>query len=464
MEEKTRQKEDIEWFYGQIRKYHQNERLPASDVPLQPANLKPTLRNYQRDAVHWMLYREGCLDHCVAHSSAEYRERTNLIEVFLDKMYVPVVLTKHNSPSNESPVTAKAFYNPFTSYVCWSKPSVPPLPSGGILCDEMGLGKTVETLSLILLNKKPIQEELQQHFVKDELVLEETNEESNEKVEPNESSSWEEIESDSNSSNDSEDIPSNRKRKKPGRGGSKNKKSKKNVSTKAIATNRIFRSRRARAASPCEFSTVQPNTSTAKETEIENGDEAQVSKRPQRKSAQISRMNSKAALDLIEKAIKTRNKRSGVKGGKKKPGQTYEALKILYDSSLSDYKYAEMAKCQPKFHGKFYETDIEVRECFECICGESNDGEWGMTVTTEVIKCSVCGSTQHMECVGFNQDVQALFEKLGRSYLCPHCQALETPFETKSTLIITPQSISHQWIKEIQRHVKDQRLNIMFYK
>ena len=87
-EEEARQKEDINWFYGQIKKYHQKEEQPPPDIPIQPSSLKPTLRQYQKDAVNWMLFREGCLDHCIAHSSEFYQNRVDFISAFLDKMYI----------------------------------------------------------------------------------------------------------------------------------------------------------------------------------------------------------------------------------------------------------------------------------------------------------------------------------------------------------------------------------------
>lgn len=442
LEEEAHQKEDIEWFYGQIRKYHKQETLPESDIPLQPMTLKPQLRPYQRDAVHWMLYREGCLSHLEAHSSTQYQQRVDLIEEFLSKMYIPVNLVR-----KEAGETVTAFYNPYTCYLTWKKPEVPKLSTGGILCDEMGLGKTVETLSLILLNKMPVPEELKEYLneLEPEEVAEKDAEAETQEVEAS-SSEWEDEESDSDS--DYQDLESPKKRRKSEKGRS-SKNLKKSPRTKQEFQPKLFR----RAASPCEFSTAMEEGPAV-------APEAPPSRRPARQSAVRARLTTKEALKKIEKDLKIKSGKKKGKSTAPSRGEKYKALKMLYECSLEEYKFSDRATVKPKFHGKFYDTDIEVRECFECICGET---EYGCP-KSEIVKCGVCGSSQHRKCVGYDFDIHKLFCKLGRAYQCPHCEALEKPFETKSTLIITPHSISHQWIKEIQRHVQAKRLNILFYK
>ncbi|CAL8087779.1 unnamed protein product [Orchesella dallaii] len=452
LELEARQKEDIAWFYGQIRKFHAQENLPPPQISLQPSSLKPTLRQYQRDAVHWMLYRECFFDNYIDHSPSAYLNGVNLTEAFLDKMFIPIELTKHvlsHKDSHKTPEIRKAFYNPFTAYICWNRPNVPPVPSGGILCDEMGLGKTVETLALILLNKKQVPEELEDYF----------NGKVEEEEEDDNSSSWEELPSsfETSDSSDSDDSNSNsRKRKKRGGLRSKAKKVKKSkqVIQKEQPT-RVLRNSRRRAASPCEFK-------VASEDEVE-GESSQSSSQSMSLTKPVaSTSTSITVADALSKKLKEIAK-PGVKKtrqGKAKPPKLFDAMKVIYDAALSEYRYADMAKCTPKFHGRFYEADLDTRECFECICG----GLEQSCRAQDIVKCSVCSSSQHAECVGFDRTLKMLFQRLGRSYLCPHCESLEAPFETKSTLIITPQSISHQWIKEIQRHVQNHRLNILFYK
>lgn len=148
MDEETKQKEDIAWFYGQLKKYHIQEVLPEPDFSIQPSCLVPILRSYQKDAVKWMLFREGVLNSSRANPqpSSSKAVHLDLIETFLQKMYTPVEI---EISVDEALELKPAFYNPYTGYVCWSKPTVSNVTTGGILADEMGLGKVSIFLSCI---------------------------------------------------------------------------------------------------------------------------------------------------------------------------------------------------------------------------------------------------------------------------------------------------------------------------
>ena len=49
-------------------------------------------------------------------------------------------------------------------------------------------------------------------------------------------------------------------------------------------------------------------------------------------------------------------------------------------------------------------------------------------------------------------------------YFCPHCWTLKDPVESGATLIVSPSAISYQWIEEIQKHIKDKNVRMLFYK
>ena len=49
-------------------------------------------------------------------------------------------------------------------------------------------------------------------------------------------------------------------------------------------------------------------------------------------------------------------------------------------------------------------------------------------------------------------------------YFCPHCWTLQEPVESGATVIVSPSSISYQWIEEIQKHIKHKNVRMLFYK
>lgn len=51
-------------------------------------------------------------------------------------------------------------------------------------------------------------------------------------------------------------------------------------------------------------------------------------------------------------------------------------------------------------------------------------------------------------------------------WLCPPCMSFTNfpPVQTKSTLIICPEPILHQWEEEIQKRVKQNTLKVLVYK
>lgn len=89
-----------------------------------PKRFLPTLCEYQKKSVLWLLRRE------------------------LEKESFPAYFDKLTAKDNETVV----YKHLFSRYIQAEPPEDLVLPPGGILADEMGLGKTVEMLALILLN------------------------------------------------------------------------------------------------------------------------------------------------------------------------------------------------------------------------------------------------------------------------------------------------------------------------
>ncbi|XP_037826721.1 E3 ubiquitin-protein ligase SHPRH-like isoform X1 [Lucilia sericata] len=89
-----------------------------------PSRFLPTLCEYQKKSILWLLKRE------------------------LDQESFPDFFEKLTAKDNETTV----YKHLYSRYILADPPDDLVLPPGGILADEMGLGKTVEMLALILLN------------------------------------------------------------------------------------------------------------------------------------------------------------------------------------------------------------------------------------------------------------------------------------------------------------------------
>ncbi|XP_063773959.1 E3 ubiquitin-protein ligase SHPRH isoform X2 [Pseudophryne corroboree] len=90
---------------------------------------------------------------------------------------------------------------------------------------------------------------------------------------------------------------------------------------------------------------------------------------------------------------------------------------------------------------------------FECICGGLRHPDM-----KDRVQCLQCHLWQHAECVNYKR------ENLGTTpFYCPHCLVAMKPVPTGATLIISPSSICHQWVDEINRHVRSSSLRVMVY-
>lgn len=124
-------------FFSNLREAHLSDVFSQS-IPndVQHVCLKPTLREYQANAVRWMVNREITKD----YFPSEYFEVVQVPE------YIEVFTEITNQYA--------CYYNPITNDLTFKQPQPILIPSGGILADEMGLGKTIEVLAMILLNKR----------------------------------------------------------------------------------------------------------------------------------------------------------------------------------------------------------------------------------------------------------------------------------------------------------------------
>ncbi|XP_074033441.1 E3 ubiquitin-protein ligase SHPRH isoform X2 [Leptinotarsa decemlineata] len=140
-----------------------------------------------------------------------------------------------------------------------------------------------------------------------------------------------------------------------------------------------------------------------------------------------------ASSILHDRSKKLKIPNNWVKTSSKK-SSTYVALKMWYDSILSDVSTTSSSAVD------------EDRVSIQCICGSrSEDG---------IIECDCCGKYQHRECLGYNKS-------LGR-YLCPQCWMDEPLLECGATLIVTPLTLRSQWSREICKHIRG-KLKVLQY-
>lgn len=118
----TQSGSNYEDLYDLLRERQMSIVRPKHDV--QHPLLRPRLREYQKEAVGFMIQRETVPD------------------------YIPAQYDKFGS---------SLFWDAYSGALTIHKPLDLLLPTGGILCDEMGLGKTLEILALILNNPPDFQ-------------------------------------------------------------------------------------------------------------------------------------------------------------------------------------------------------------------------------------------------------------------------------------------------------------------
>ncbi|KAI8498455.1 hypothetical protein Bbelb_236570 [Branchiostoma belcheri] len=101
--------------------------------------------------------------------------------------------------------------------------------------------------------------------------------------------------------------------------------------------------------------------------------------------------------------------------------------------------------------------NVQSTQRFECICGVTDAHVDGRTR----LQCWRCGNWQHAECV--NYDLTSDPTNMADPYHCPHCSVSLPAIASGATLIISPAPISHQWVDEINRHVRKAAIKMLVY-
>ncbi|KAG5857262.1 hypothetical protein ANANG_G00017540 [Anguilla anguilla] len=494
------ERQNVEELYDYVRHLHQGE---GQDLirDVQHEALIPVLRLYQCQAVNWMLKRERYKDEVPQEKSLHFlwREVVTLCE-------------------------KKLYYNPYTGCLIREFPLAGVDWPGGILADEMGLGKTVEVLALILFNTRqgldqggltlPAGQSVN-YFVPPPLRERERRDYFKQEIRPKEKVSYpavrvmllaaiKEMRVGKGASVNAiftyirttynYDLLKNRTHIKKtlaklikeemvdqvkGRGlagsfklGKKYKDKNKRMSAakpKSSNADGGHRRRTRRSSGPGKESAADSETTGGRSIEPEpdavhssappgssvgesdycskdmrlqeeqGGDEAHI-------HAQDCQHASDLAVGTQDPAVRANNGLCPTSVRESEPEVKCPPEEILGSPPCLE---EGVPSVRTSMVLPFNTPDYR----FECICGEL-----GLVDYKARVQCLNCLLWQHAECVGYKE------ESLGTTpFYCPHCLVAMKPVPTGATLIISPSSICHQWVEEINRHVRCSSLRVLVY-
>ncbi|TRZ16647.1 hypothetical protein HGM15179_010473 [Zosterops borbonicus] len=491
------ERQNIEELYDFVRHTHQQDiELLRKDV--QHPALIPILRPYQSEAVNWMLHREN-------HASTPSSENA------LHFLWREVITLDG----------VKIYYNPFTGCIIREYPTAGPQWPGGILADEMGLGKTVEVLALILNHTGPdIKQDdltlpegkLVNFFVPPQPL------EGNKKKKPKETEPKlkEKIQ-----------YPSLRvmiltavKEMNVKKGASIIAIFKYISSVYRYDTQRNRRLLKRTLEKLIAEQVVEQVKGHGLAGSFKLGKNYKEQKKRERTKEQVARTSENTQKkELIDAKIQTKESRnSDVTSESVLETASHENIAMEehdycttsknnrkseadHENSVEDknVKRETVIPKSPDFHGSLpvssdisSHPDVDVSKTtaavqqeipkvqsslsqeragssvqhtssvfpfntseyrFECICGEL-----GLADYKARVQCLKCYLWQHAECVNYKEE-----NLKSRPFYCPHCLVAMKPVPTGATLIISPSSICHQWVDEINRHVRSSSLRVLVY-
>ncbi|NXA37714.1 SHPRH ligase, partial [Eudromia elegans] len=488
------ERQNIEELYDFVRRTHQQDiQLLREDV--QHPALIPILRPYQREAVNWMLHQENFMG-----------TPSNNALHFLWREVI-------------TPDGAKIYYNPYTGCIIREYPIAGPQWPGGILADEMGLGKTVEVLALILTHtRRDIKQDvlslpegkLVNFFVPPQPL------EGNKKKNPKklELKFKEKIQypslrvmilaavKETNVKKGASiiaifkyisaiyqyDVQRNRRLLKRslekliaeqiveqvkghGLAGSfklgKNYKEKK---TRERPKEQIAKTseRIQKCLADAKTETKEPRNSDIVSANVlkiplrvdittEEHDYCATSKSRRKSTANHS--NCLKENTAQQESVRTKN--PDVHGNSvSSDARSHPDFEISKSTAgVQQDIRKEQSSDSPEHTGSSVQHTSSVfpfntsEYRFECICGEL-----GLVDCKARVQCLKCYLWQHAECVNYKEENLKI-----RPFYCPHCLVAMKPVSTGATLIISPSSICHQWVDEINRHVRSSSLRVLVY-
>ncbi|XP_066471535.1 E3 ubiquitin-protein ligase SHPRH isoform X1 [Tiliqua scincoides] len=155
------------------------------------------------------------------------------------------------------------------------------------------------------------------------------------------------------------------------------------------------------------------------------------------------------STDLQGNVLVSKDETGSVTLVPKRMNQTKELQDDLEDTTPGSREHASIFVQHPCSIFPFNTSDYR----FECICGEL-----GLADYKARVQCLNCHLWQHAECVNYKEENLKI-----KPFYCPHCLVAMKPVPTGATLIISPSSICHQWVDEINRHVRSSSLRVLVY-
>ncbi|KYO37734.1 E3 ubiquitin-protein ligase SHPRH [Alligator mississippiensis] len=491
------ERQNIEELYDFVRHTHQQESQLLREDVQHPA-LIPILRPYQSEAVNWMLQRENFRSTSTSENTLHFLWRE---VITLDGV--------------------KIYYNPFIGCIIREYPVAGPQWPGGILADEMGLGKTVEVLALILTHtRQDIKQDaltlpegkLVNFFVPPQ---------------PNEGSKKKRAKKIELKLKEKIQYPSLRvmiltavKEMNVKKGASiiaifkyisaiykydiqRNRRLLKRTLEKLIADQVVEQVKGHGLAGSFKLGKnykEQKRREKNKEQVTKSSERIQKKCLPDAKTQTKDLASRKAATENVLKSPQfgnitpeehdycttTRNNRKSETGHKTCIKEQNSPKVIDLESDLqrnllvsSDTTNSTFISMPKKSDDDEVQQDFSEGQCsgsqgqvssavqhassvypfntsdyrFECICGEL-----GLVDYKARVQCLKCHLWQHAECVNYKEENLKV-----KPFYCPHCLVAMKPVSTGATLIISPSSICHQWVDEINRHVRSSSLRVLVY-
>ncbi|XP_067149642.1 E3 ubiquitin-protein ligase SHPRH isoform X4 [Apteryx mantelli] len=489
------ERQNIEELYDFVRRTHQQDiQLLREDV--QHPALIPILRPYQSEAVNWMLHRENFISTPSSENALHFLWRE--------------VIT---------PDGAKIYYNPFTGCIIREYPIAGPQWPGGILADEMGLGKTVEVLALILTHTRqdvkqdvltlpegklvnffvppqPLEGNKKKKTKKLELKLKEKIQypslrvmilaavkEMNVKKGASIIAIFKYI-----SAIYRYDVQRNRRLLKrtlekliaeqvveqvKGHGlagsfklGKNYKEQKRRERTKEQIAKTSARIQKYLTDAKTQIKESR-NSDVASENVLKTPLRADITTEHDYCTTSKSNRKSEADHDNSVKENNVQQEAGGTKssdlhGNLLVSGDTSSHPDFDVSKSTADVQQ-DIRKDQSSDSQEHPGSSVQHTSSvfpfntseyrFECICGEL-----GLVDYKARVQCLKCYLWQHAECVNYKEENLKI-----KPFYCPHCLVAMKPVSTGATLIISPSSICHQWVDEINRHVRSSSLRVLVY-